>query len=64
MTIKSYEASFLTLGHERNMLVHKNFSEYTLNKNTQEIEKLFDKSIIFFNFIESKIMQQDVGITC
>lgn len=43
--------AFLSLGSERNRLVHQDFGNFTLEKTTEEIFLLFQSSMFFVNWI-------------
>lgn len=46
--------AFISIGAERNKMVHNNFLEYTLNKTFDEIIELYDKANLFISYLESK----------
>lgn len=50
--------AFLTIGFERNKMVHENFLEYQLNKTFEEICDLSEKASKFIQFIEESFMQE------
>jgi hypothetical protein len=51
--IKDAELNFLKLGNFRNLLVHKNFSEYDVNNTVDEIYKMYKSASKFVDYIES-----------
>ncbi|HFQ8152012.1 HEPN domain-containing protein [Klebsiella aerogenes] len=49
-TLDASIRAFLSLGSERNRLVHQDFGNFTLEKTTEEIFSLFQNSIFFVNW--------------
>lgn len=49
--------SFLSLGAERNRLVHQDYGNFTLEKTTDEIFDLFNKSLIFVEWVPNFLRQ-------
>lgn len=45
--------AFLELGNERNRLVHEDFGNFTMEKNSKEIFCLYKKASIFVNSLET-----------
>ena len=50
--IKAAELDFLELGNLRNLLVHKNFSEYDVNNTVDEIYKMYRSASKFVEYLE------------
>lgn len=48
--------AFITIGSERNKMVHNNFLECTLEKTFDEIVDLQNKASLFVEFLESKFI--------
>lgn len=48
--------AFITIGSERNKMVHNNFLEFTLDKTFDEIVNLQEKANLFICFLESKLV--------
>lgn len=46
--------AFLTLGNDRNLMVHENFLDYNLQKTFEEIVALHTDAISFIKFLEAK----------
>ena len=46
--------AFLTIGFERNKMVHENFIEYSLEKTFDELVALDEKASAFIEFLKSK----------
>jgi len=53
--LKSCVISFLTIGNDRNLIVHENFLEYKLEKTFEEILDLHHKAERFVCFLEKKL---------
>lgn len=45
--------AFLTIGLERNKMVHENFMDYNLEKTFDEIVELHKQSSLFIDYLES-----------
>ncbi len=50
-------SAFLIIGAERNLMVHENFLEYNLEKTFEEIVELHNKSILFIEYLEKRLLQ-------
>lgn len=50
--LQEYIKAFLTIGNERNKMVHDNFLEYKLNKTFEEIVELHNKAIKFIEYLK------------
>ena len=50
------ERAFLVLGKERNILVHNNLSEHTLNYTLDEIHNKYDKACVFMDFMQNSFI--------
>lgn len=46
--------AFLTIGSERNMMVHENFMEYNLEKTFDEIVTLHNDALKFIDYLENE----------
>ena len=51
--LQEAEKSFLELGQQRNLLVHKNFAETDVNTTVEEIYNKYCKACIFISLIET-----------
>lgn len=47
--------NFLSLGNTRNQLVHINFANYSLDKNSSEYFAMYKKALIFIQFLKNKL---------
>jgi hypothetical protein len=47
--------AFLELGETRNLLVHLNFADYQLEKTSQEFYQLYQKSLLFIEFVQDEL---------
>lgn len=47
--------AFIEIGRERNLMVHENFLSYNLGLTFEEIEVLKDKSMLFLEFIKTRL---------
>ena len=54
-SMKNKMRAFLTLGFERNKMVHENFMDYTLEKTFDEIVLLHEEALAFVDFLSDKI---------
>lgn len=52
--LKSYVKAFLTIGNDRNLMVHENFLEYKLEKTFDEILVLHENAERFIDFLKEK----------
>lgn len=50
--LQEYIKAFLTIGSERNKMVHDNFLEYKLDKTFEEIVELHNKAIRFIEYLK------------
>ena len=48
--------AFLTIGEERNKMVHNNFLEFTLDKTFEEIVVLQEQANLFVDYLENKFV--------
>ncbi|WP_417351656.1 HEPN domain-containing protein [Flavobacterium alkalisoli] len=48
--------AFLDIGHERNLLVHRNFAEIILEKTAEEIYELYKKAQYFISILKSELI--------
>lgn len=55
--LKKSISAFLTIGAERNFIVHENFLEYRLEKTFEEIANLHKLAMAFIEYIEKKLLQ-------
>ena len=49
------EKAFLWIGQKRNLLVHKNFAEYTIDDTTDEIYAKYREACAFVDFIKKEL---------
>jgi len=49
--LKEAIIAFLSIGNERNLMVHENFLDYNLTKTFEEIEVLNEKALFFINYL-------------
>lgn len=49
--LQEYVKAFLTIGNERNKMVHENFLEYKMDKTFEEIVELHSKAINFIEYL-------------
>ena len=48
--------AFLTLGNERNMMVHEDYLSYQLEKTLDEIKVLNDDAMLFISFLQERFL--------
>lgn len=47
--------AFLTIGQNRNYLVHNNYAAFTMELTSKEIYELYQKSLLFIGFLPDKL---------
>ncbi|WP_414565474.1 MULTISPECIES: HEPN domain-containing protein [unclassified Anabaena] len=52
--LKTSVKAFLELGETRNKLVHLNFANYPLEKTAEEIYQMYQKSLVFIDFLDNQ----------
>jgi len=53
--LKKCTISFLTIGNERNKMVHENFLAYRMMMTFDEIARLNDEALTFIDFIKQEL---------
>lgn len=53
--LKKGMQAFLALGNSRNLLVHENFANYYVEQSAEEIYELYQKALLFVEFIEKRL---------
>jgi hypothetical protein len=46
--------AFVTLGEERNKMIHNNFLSYNFEKTFEEIRVLYEDAVEFLNYLKTK----------
>ena len=57
VSLSNNVSAFLTIGAERNLIVHENFLEYNLEKTFEEIVELHNKAIQFIEYLEKQLLE-------
>lgn len=55
-TLEEQARAFMTIGEERNKMVHNNFLEFTLDKTFEEIVFLQEQANLFVDYLEKKLV--------